>query len=274
MELLVVISLIALLVALLLPALNQARQLTRTTQCLSNQRGITQLLYLYLNDWSDRIPPTILTPIPNYSPLTFQSLQTWSTRLVEGGYLKPFPVGVPSGPSGVRPADPVKPDIRFCPAFSFVPDGMANWPLDAYSHFTMLEEASGYSSDAGVNWNGNHTPIKLNQVLAPAATTVFFDAPMGGYAETQLSTTNCLQLNTWGVPNRRFYPGLNYRSGNFATAPYDYRHQATNTNFVFFDGHAQTRRYEPADPYSVPITGQFWGGFGPLIGPLRDQKGD
>lgn len=54
-ELLVVIAIISILAALLLPALNGARELGKRTKCLSNQRGISNLVYLYASDYADYI---------------------------------------------------------------------------------------------------------------------------------------------------------------------------------------------------------------------------
>src|SRR5688572_17974656 len=55
-ELLVVIGIIALLVSILLPSLNRAREAARRTQCLSNLRSIGQMVNMYANVNREQIP--------------------------------------------------------------------------------------------------------------------------------------------------------------------------------------------------------------------------
>ncbi len=55
-ELLVVIAIIALLVSILMPSLEQARQMARDTVCRSNQHHLAQGVMLYAQDWDDALP--------------------------------------------------------------------------------------------------------------------------------------------------------------------------------------------------------------------------
>jgi prepilin-type N-terminal cleavage/methylation domain-containing protein/prepilin-type processing-associated H-X9-DG protein len=55
-ELLVVIGIIALLISILLPALNRAREAAQRTKCLSNLRSIGQMVVMYQNAFKGAIP--------------------------------------------------------------------------------------------------------------------------------------------------------------------------------------------------------------------------
>lgn len=62
-ELLVVIAIIAILAAMLLPALNKARASAQRTKCTSNLKNIATQVFLYADDNSNFLPPRPFSPV-------------------------------------------------------------------------------------------------------------------------------------------------------------------------------------------------------------------
>jgi len=65
-ELLVVIAIIAVLAAMLLPALNRAREKARQTSCISQLRQLGLAVSMYKTDWRDKYPSWLNTLYPGY----------------------------------------------------------------------------------------------------------------------------------------------------------------------------------------------------------------
>jgi len=100
-ELLVVIGIIALLVSILLPALNKAQQSARTVACLANLRSIGQGMMMYTGFNKGAIPGSCLT-----SGRAFFT----SGKLVNASYPGSYPAsgaGIPDGP--IAPNDWIGP---------------------------------------------------------------------------------------------------------------------------------------------------------------------
>src|SRR5206468_11036610 len=81
-ELLVVIGIIALLVSILLPALNKARRAAATVQCASNMKQIAAAILMYTNQNKGKLPPCLISAEDPYPDGWF-----WADELVQQKYI-------------------------------------------------------------------------------------------------------------------------------------------------------------------------------------------
>src|SRR5690348_11967726 len=81
-ELLVVIAIIALLIGLLLPSLNKARQQSKTVVCQSNLRMTGEMLLIYSNNWKGWM-------FPPWDPAASTDDQRWPNFVFKPATARP-----------------------------------------------------------------------------------------------------------------------------------------------------------------------------------------
>ncbi|MBE6394300.1 MAG: prepilin-type N-terminal cleavage/methylation domain-containing protein [Lentisphaerae bacterium] len=220
-ELLVVIAIIAILAAMLMPALQKARGTAQSSKCLSNIRQIGGGIIQYGLDHKDLLLPATVAPVGTANAkynngLTYVGIgnDCWS-RLAAPyfGYteLTPPPNGHP--PNYTVPAAKQGGLIK-CPAT------MNNVAYIGYLHYGMT---SASQSDYAL-------PAKFPRVKKPALRVLILDTywankddhsdPGETYAPGSTTITGTHMANAWGK-------GISRR-----------RHQGM-TNTVFIDGHAR-----------------------------------
>jgi len=249
-ELLVVIAIIAVLVAMLLPALNKARQQSSTLVCSSNLRqiGMAEIQYTYDNKGLE-CPTGYDVPGTNS---TTNPVIYWPGILVSAGYIST---------QLTTSTAIVTNSALFCP--EGLSDAMSNQsPMSAYDGNNFRPQNSLVPTASGTNtyvdfWYGNNGGVVSPN--EPAAYNYFpsWVVPPQNNNTSWTDWPHVSQIHSPSILVDKF-------DGCCTTDTYNYwrispRHNnRTATNVLFWDGHVETVPFKSLPQPKPALGNQTW----------------
>ena len=227
-ELLIVIAIIAILAGMLMPALNQARQMAFTTACKSNLKQYALGLASYTSESNEYLCYGYNNPS---SASTFNHI------------LYPYIFNRPLKLDGYSDTKPVNVKLYQCPAAKYKHVYQCMMSSYGYNYQGTISTSPtqrilGYKSSTE-----NNPPTKTGQIKQPSA--VFF------FGDGRLNITS----NLWG--DNPAYP--NNAPGSDPSEFVPWRHQK-QVNILYGDGHAASRRVSPEIRVTTNEGKLFWNG--------------
>jgi prepilin-type processing-associated H-X9-DG protein len=240
-ELLVVIGIIALLVGILMPALNRAREAARTTQCLSNLRQIGLAAITYSAQYKNYTVPGYADIGVSVTGVTDADAENYATVLVNDKFaIAPQMFDLNDAVSG-------EPSIFRCPSgtedflFNHFSTAAGNAPLPAnrqegltFRPLRTKSKSTGIVVDTWYGWNA--VTLNFNTMTAPCRRL-----PASG-ANTDYRLTKMSDIRDTARMVFLFdgmYMNI-HNDGDRLSARHGGISKPRLTNILFFDGHAAT----------------------------------
>jgi prepilin-type N-terminal cleavage/methylation domain-containing protein/prepilin-type processing-associated H-X9-DG protein len=243
-ELLVVIAIIALLVSILMPSLQKAKELAKTVVCSSNLRSMTLAVNLYAEDYDDQIPQT------TYWGYDYLSWAMRVGRIADDDDILPYQfVGMP-GERRICTMGYVDFDFASetegtfkCPGYQDQVPGKATWQGSQSRQYSM-SQALGRKLDNTEEGDPNKPCTRITDLKrAPVLIADCNVNPGGGrypYTVFQIPLDGDVTQNTLELLGP--WPVQIYVNGWGRTDPVDfYGHSGKASNLGFVDGHAESQ---------------------------------
>jgi len=239
-ELLVVIAIIGILAAMLLPALNRAREKGRAAVCVSNLRQIMVAIRLYADDHQEQMPPAsygsgnqdwpkVLGP---YLPQHGTDLNAHNVNIAQANAVFVCPSASSSGYPGFQVYQIHE---------TYACTGAMLGPNPGHSVPTTSLTSSQPRQDIGVTSN-------------PAETPVVVEAKIESYPQTQTSP-DCRSNLTWDNGYAQYDLA---QAGPNSCNSLDFRHGGgTIMNMAYYDGSVRAVTFAQAQ---AQITECIWDG--------------
>ena len=290
-ELLVVIGIIAVLIGILLPALNKARRSAATLQCASNMRQISNAMLMYINANKGKFP--ICQASGGAVP---PNGWWWPTELVRGKYIQA--PSIYPGPGSTASQRTFNSNNVFrCPegiSEEMGPTSGGDYPTDLGNNgFAINADAQAQADGLGIaSWymlvsrvqntttNAWPTGSKISPFMQfnSSATTADLNNPIWQRNLSMIrkpsefvmiveaSNTNWMDQ---AQPSTQ-YPDIRLKRLGARHGKRNARGSDAFTNFAFFDGHVGLFNSED---YSKEVTDPMYGGSNPDNGLVKYMSG-
>lgn len=237
-ELLVVISIIAMLLAVLMPALSKARDIGNKTVCLTNLKAIGLASSVYSNENSDYLPaiyrgldPEVQAKVPAYSTLS------WAFDLARY-------VGAKGVNFNTEPEMVIR-TVFYCKCH---PRTYRNAVGNVYSRVSYGPNIK-VLRDNFKNWS-NEVAYRFYK------RTAIKDPGSKMYAADKFFSKNATYSYDYAWVNYDLVPGRSFKiqiGTDYETVARCHTKSTKGTNMIMFDGHA----INVADPYKISLWGWY-----------------